>query len=304
MSDQVDHGAVSASPARGIAAQVVANTSLLIGILVYMGWSYEDAFFGYFNISPLDFDVGVLEYMLRSLSLFSPALVIMAAALIFVIAVRTWGVDRTRWARLVDGWVTSRILAVVPFFRSVPADAAEQPQVGRVLLIGTGAAVTVTAFAMAWITNYVQINTYVVLGLFGGGLLLLTWPSRADRHGRLPYSLAIVVAAVCALWAASLYAHNCGIQEAEQVAGDLPARTAVAVYTIQPLALDGPGVTVQRLGAGFLYHYRYEGLVLLTMRSGTYYLLPVRWSPQLDITYIISESDQTRIELYGGQSAG
>ena len=127
MSDQVDHGAVSASPARGIAAQVVANTSLLIGILVYMGWSYEDAFFGYFNISPLDFDVGVLEYMLRSLSLFSPALVIMAAALIFVIAVRTWGVDRTRWARLVDGWVTSRILAVVPFFRSVPADAAEQP---------------------------------------------------------------------------------------------------------------------------------------------------------------------------------
>ncbi len=73
------------------------------------------------------------------------------------------------------------------------------------------------------------------------------------------------------------------------------------MYSIQRLALSGPGVTVQNLGGAFRYHYRYEGLHLLFTRSGTYYLLPVRWNPQLALTYILDDSDQIRIELYPGQ---
>ena len=50
----------------------------------------------------------------------------------------------------------------------------------------------------------------------------------------------------------------------------------------------------------YLYHYRYQGLRLLITRSGTYYLLPLGWSQQNgnDITYILDDSDQIRIELY------
>jgi hypothetical protein len=156
----------------------------------------------------------------------------------------------------------------------------------------------VTAVILAWIASYLPINAYVVLGLLGAGSLLLAWPTRVDRHGRFPYALAIVVAAVCALWAGSLYASNLGMRAAQQVVRHLPAHTAVALYTTQPLALSGPGVTVQRLPVGSLYRYRYEGLRLLATRSGTYYLLPVRWSPKRGPTYIIDESSQTRIELY------
>jgi hypothetical protein len=72
----------------------------------------------------------------------------------------------------------------------------------------------------------------------------------------------------------------------------------VAVYSIQPLALSGTDVSVQKLPAGFLYHYRYEGLRLLYMNSGTYYLLPAGWSPQLPLTFILDTNDETSVELY------
>ena len=128
----------------------------------------------------------------------------------------------------------------------------------------------------------------------------MTWPTRAGRHGRFPYSLALVIAAVCALWAGSLYANGRGIRAAKDVVRNLPSRTAVVVYSIQPLALSGPGVTVQPLPNSFRYHYRYQGLRLLITRSGTFYLLPEGWNPQLDLTYILPESDQIRIELLSG----
>jgi len=53
-----------------------------------MGWAYEDALYGYFHVRPLDLDVGIVEYILRSLSLFSPSLAFAAALLIAVTAVR------------------------------------------------------------------------------------------------------------------------------------------------------------------------------------------------------------------------
>jgi hypothetical protein len=293
---------VPSSAARGIAAQVVANTSLLVAVLVYMGWAYDDALYGYFHLRPLDLNVSIVEYMLRSLDLFSPAIIVVAVALIAVTAVRAWGLGKTRFAGLVLGAVTTRISKVPAFRRLAAADATEQSRVRQAPLIVAGAAVTVIAFALARIANYVQISTYLFLFLLGSGPLLLTWPTRAERHGRFPYAMAIVVAAVCALWAASLYAHNLGIQAAKKTAQDLPARTAAVVYSIRPLALSGPGVTVQRLPAKYRYHYRYQGLRLLITRSGTYYLLPVLWNPRLDLTYIFNDSDQIRIELLGGQA--
>jgi hypothetical protein len=128
--------------------------------------------------------------------------------------------------------------------------------------------------------------------------LLLTWPARAGHRGRGPYALAIVVAAVCALWAASVYAEQQGTQAAQNLVRDLSAHTAVVIYSNQDLALRGPGVSVQRLPPGSPYRYEYTGLRLLIMQSGTYYLLPANWTSRLSFTYLVDESDQTRIELY------
>jgi hypothetical protein len=162
--------------------------------------------------------------VLRSLSLFSPAIVFAAAALIAVTAVRAWGVDVTRFVTLAGRWVIPHVPGAARLQRLAVASAANQPRTGRAILIGTGVAMTVTAAALAWVATarYFHPNTYLVLILLGGGLLIMTWPTRADRHGRFPYALAILVAAVCSLWAASMYANAVGIGAAENLVRGLP----------------------------------------------------------------------------------
>jgi hypothetical protein len=299
LSGDGNPGPAPPSAARGIAGQVVANTSLLVAVLVYMGWAYDDALYGYFHLSPLDLDVGVVEYMLRSLSLFSPDLVLVAVVIAAVAAVRARGLARTVFARAATGKAAARLSKVPPLRRFVPASGAVQPRPARVL-IAAGAAITVIALSLAWAAAYIPVSTYLILALLGSGPLLLTWPDRAERRGRFPYSLAVVITAICALWATSLYAHNIGTRDAQALVRELPSRASVVVYSTRRLALSGPGVAVQPLPPGYYYHFEYEGFRLLIARSGTYYLLPVGWSQRLDITYVFNESDQVRIELLSG----
>jgi hypothetical protein len=290
---QHDPGSAPSSPTWAIAGQVVANASLLIAVLVYMGWAYDDALYGYFHLSPLDLGITIPEYMLRSLALFSPVIVIAAALLIAAATVRTWEPGKASIAQR-----PAAALSRAPVIgRLASADAARRARARQALLAGTGAAVTVAALALYRIADYVHVSTYLFLALLGGGVLLLARPSRARPRGRFPYALATVIAAVSALWAASLYAHNLGTEAARQGVRNLPARTAVTVYSTGRLAMDGPGLNVQQLPAGYLYHYRYTGLRLLLMRAGTYYLLPVGWNPQQDYTYILVQADTVRIEL-------
>jgi len=285
------------SAARGIAGQVVANTSLLVAVLVYMGWAYDDALYGYFHLSPLDLDVGIVEYMLRSLSLFSPDLVMVAVVIAAVVAVRTWGLERTTLARQFTGKMTARAGAVPGLRRLVPARGAAPPHPGRVPLIGAGVAVTALALGLAWGASHYFISTYLILASLGSGPLLLTWPTRAEPRGRFPYSLAVVIAAVCALWATSLYAHDAGTQAARALVRSLPSRASVVVYSAERLALSGPGVKMDTLPPGFHYRFEYQGFRLLLDRAGTYYLLPVGWNAHLDITYVIGPNDPVRVEL-------
>lgn len=290
------------SSARGIAAQVVANASLLIAGLVYMGWAYDDALLSYFHLNPLDLNVSIVEYMLLSLTLFRPTIIITAVILITVTAARTWELDWTKPMKLLAGKVADRLRAgaVHPL---TSKENATWRRDGQRAVTFVGTAITVAALLLAWIASYVQVDTYLVLGMFIGGPFLMTWPARDHSRGRFPYALAIVVAMACALWAASLYAHNSGSRAAQRIARGLIALPAVAVYSVQPLALSAPGVTVQRFpSSGLRYHYRYEGLRLLLTSSGTYYLLPVNWTRQVDPTYILNESNKIRIELYSGIS--
>jgi len=168
----------------------------------------------------------------------------------------------------------------------------------RTLMAGAGGLLTIIGLALYWNATQVKISTFLVLAVLGAGPLLLTWPARAERRGRGPYAFALVIAAICALWAASVYAEQKGAQAARNLVRDLPAHTAVVIYSTQQLALNGPGLSIQKLPPGSPYHYRYTGLRLLLIQSGTYYLLPVNWTPQMPFTYIVNDSSQVRIDLY------
>lgn len=319
MADQPDPGPAPSSTARGVAGLVVANSSLILAILIYMGWAYDDYLYGYFHLRTLDLGFGPLEYALRSLSLFSPDIVLAAVVLIAIMSVRAWGGPTTiiaAFARLPVVRACRRLLwatfsadrgdadrpPVLPAELSRGEHQARQPtsrsSAARSRLAAAGAVLVIIALALYWTALHVRISTFLLLALLGAGPLLLTWPTRADRPGRIPYAIAIVVAAICALWAASVYAEQRGTQAAQDLVRNLPAHTAVVIYSSQQLALSGPGVSLQHLPPGSPYHYRYTGLRLLLIQSGTYYLLPVNWTPQLSFTYIVNQSDQTRIVLY------
>jgi hypothetical protein len=281
--------------ASGLALQIIGNASLATAALVYMGWAYENAWLGYFHVSALSLNISTLEYVLKSTPiLFQPTIIL--GAVIVVIIVILAGPALGKLVQPTSDSVISRILK-------------NNFAVSLLLLIPV---------VLAWFgLGHNGLNVWfsyrpgifnIVLTLVGLGSLLLSWPSRVRvswpghaRGGLFPYALAIVISALCALWIAGLYASGLGTKAAVNFAGSLTQRTAVTLYSVQTLALSGPGVTCQHLPTGSLYHYRYEGLRLLYVEPETYYLLPVKWTGQ-EPTYIIDDSDQIRIELDGGNA--
>jgi len=128
----------------------------------------------------------VVEYMLRSLSLFSTTIIIVIVIVVAVTSVRTWDLGSTRFARPVTGVAATGMSAIPALRRLASADAAERSRAAQVLMIGAGAVLTVAALGMAWMARHVQVSTYGFLLLLGIGPLLLTWPTRADHRGRFP----------------------------------------------------------------------------------------------------------------------
>jgi hypothetical protein len=320
MTEPSSPGSEPSSPARGIVGLVVANTSLIAGILIYMGWSYDNALYERFHLNPIDLGFGPQEYALRSLSLFSSAIVIIAVLFIVVLSVRAWWEPQGALAVLAAARRAPRPVVTATATGDGPAADAARPlpeEAGRsptgnqsaegtaahsvsarTLAITGGVAVTAVGLALSWIATQVNVSTFLVLALLGGGPLLLTWPGRGGHLGRVPYALALVIAAICALWAGSVYAQQKGAEAAQNVIRGLPTGDDVVILSTQLLALSGDGVTVTPLTTSEPYRYEYQGLHLLLVQSGTYYLLGVRWTPLRDYTYIVDASDATRIVLY------
>jgi hypothetical protein len=303
------------SPVRGLTGLVAANVSFIVAVLFYMGWAYDSALYGYFHLSPAELGLGVQDYLLASRRLFDPYMVIAVAVLIAVVTAWVNGGPLAAAVAAAASGAYRRLRGLVPVLQRLdgvirrglarlPAwlkALAARLRDSRVALGALGGLLTAAAFALAVAAQYTLVPTYLLLGLLAAGPLLLTRALRAGRKGLFPYTLAVVTTAVCIVWAAALYANGLGTRAAQGIATHLAGQTAVAVYTAQRIDLSGPGVSVTSLPGGGLYRYRYEGLRLLYVSSGTYYLLPQDWIPQLDLTYILTTGDQTMFELYAGQ---
>ncbi len=76
-------------------------------------------------------------------------------------------------------------------------------------------------------------------------------------------------------WAASEYARALGRGRSQVLEANLLMRPGVAVYSTQPLHLEGAGVVASELTpSDGAYHFRYEGLRLFLRSGEKYFLLP------------------------------
>ncbi|MCD0452908.1 hypothetical protein LO762_27555 [Actinocorallia sp. API 0066] len=276
--------------AERLAGILTAHISLAVAVLFYMGWAYTNAVHRYFQLNPLDLEIGVTEYVLRSsATVFSSLLIALAAGWLVVTGALRLRPSPPVWARrLVPERVARLLRRVVDLARSETALG----RLGLVLLVGAAGLV---ALARAGVAD----PLYLALALTAAGAVLVT--RAADAFHR---ALGLAVAAACALWAAGAYASQQGAAEAENIAAHLSERTAVVVYSAKPLGLSGPGVKDTPLPRGHAYSVRYTGLRLLFSRAGRYYLLPEGWRPGVNATFLIRESDGVRLEFLPGGRSG
>lgn len=285
-------GQGSQEPKNSFAA-VIGNTTLLGAVLIYMGWNFENSLLEYFHVSAFSINVGTVEFAFRGLvPLFESDVVFFAALLVGVLALAS---KMSAVGKLVPKAIGNAVGRV-----RRPAD--------RVMIIGL--LVTAVVLPLTWVnTSAGTFNgwfashddrVYFVLALLAAGQLLSVWPLRHSGAGPFAYPLALIVAAMCTLWAAGIYAGSLGSQAARSFAMGLPGQTAVTVYSATSLGLSGPGVTCRRVPGASGYPYVCTGLRLLDAQSGTYDLVPVGWTPQQGHTMILDDSDQIRIELSSG----
>jgi hypothetical protein len=108
-----------------------------------------------------------------------------------------------------------------------------------------------------------------------------------------------------AVWEVAAYAEVVGRGRAAQVGASVDRLPLVTIYAKSDIALDVPGVHVERLdGDALEYRIRYRGLHLLQHTGGKYFLLPDGWRPGSAPLVVIEDDGHTRLEFIGAPLSG
>ncbi|WP_212747335.1 hypothetical protein [Streptomyces montanus] len=256
-------------------------TSFVGGLMLYAGYIYTNAYFGYFHLDSLAMGFSTFELVMRSLRLAAmPALEVLALALLVPAAPRL----------LVALHLPERHLRRIAELGRTMAQAH----------LGFVAAGVVLMVLWRWIQPFAWSAPLLV----AAGLLLgqtrAAAPAGGPHRSAWERAVSLVVAGLFLIWVVALIAGQLGRQDAHHDADRLVRRVAVVVLSTDPLSIAPPGPHVKDLGRGAHYRYRYSGLRLLVERDHRYYLLRLGWKKATDPTYVIVDDDTIRIELHPG----
>ncbi|MDP4507062.1 hypothetical protein [Nonomuraea turcica] len=272
-ADQVDESTHSFPSAAGI---VAANGLVITAVTIYMGWSYSEAFFAYFSLSPLDLGLTPMEYGLRGVGVAGQDLLVI---LVLTLLVAVW-IQRARpHVRDSETSLSANSRIVRAKEAVVRASGAASGAVHRVRegiarhRTGTGLGALVLGYGVGAPGDPTPVRTYATLGLVMVGVLLVTAP---DGRGRVAWirPLAVAIAFLSAIWAIGLYAENEGHARARKLAANLEKRTGATVYSQKRLGqLDDCGIRAKETGKW----YGYPNLHEIVDRAGTHYLVRSGW---------------------------
>ncbi|HEY6423322.1 MAG TPA: hypothetical protein VIY28_08795 [Pseudonocardiaceae bacterium] len=276
-----------------VAVTVLPPVSLITALLVYFAWVRRAEY-----ARALRFDVGlmegsILDYLLRSVdAVFLPLLIALVGFLLWL------GVDGTvrRWAR---NGTHQRAVSRVSW--ALPVGGAAL--IGGTVLVGMVSSVAHPYVSVAW----PFLAALAVLAAAYGASLRRLSDRKAGGEDSIGHRWAIN--AVVGLLVAMLlfegmdgFAKVVGRGLAKRIIEQPNQYTqSVLLYSAQDLQLDSATATKQELPAGehTAYHYRYEGLRLIFVDGGYFFLIGRTWRSRGG-TLIVLPRDGLRIEFPRG----
>ncbi|MYW69139.1 hypothetical protein GTY65_34455 [Streptomyces sp. SID8379] len=255
---------------------VVGAGSFIAGLMLYAGYIYANAYFGYFRLDSFAVGFDTFELVMRSLRLATLPVLEILTLLLLVPAL-------------------PRLLTVL----RIPARHIERLR-GAGRAVARAHLVPVAAGALLLLLwRWIQPYGWAAPLLVVGGLLLGQAPAAGPR-AIWERTVSLLLAGLFLVWVVALVAGQLGRQDAGSDAALIVRRPSVVILSTDRLSIAPPGPGGQDLGEGAHYRYRYEGLRLLIERGHRYYLLPVHWRRGTDPVYVIADDSSVRVEIRPG----
>jgi hypothetical protein len=278
---------------------VLAQSSLLIGLLFYFGRSRSAGFYRYFRVNFTALDLTRNDFLFAGIDgLFVPIAVTCLLALLLL-------------------WLNRLLLTRVP----------ERTR-GRAVrvLVPAAALAGVVLVGLAFLDLVLEGRVFGVNSPVGGlclagGVVALFYAARLvrlflppaaapDRRGAgatglAEWCAAFLLITIGLFWAADGYAHGVGLRGAITLHRSLPIVSEAVLYSAQSLSIGAEGVTERRCAdPDAAYRFRYDGLRLVRQTGDQYVLLPETWTRAEGTALLIARSDAVRLEFAPPQGTG
>ena len=262
---------------------LLANVAVLTGLLVYFGWRRTETQAARMGFDESILDLGTQDYLLRSVGPVLQLLLIIGVGGLVAIPL--------------DALIRRRLGA-----RGGPRVRAAVVMVGLGWLVLPALVVLLGLWfpAFAYVAFPLSIGLGALLVPYAFDLRARQGSRSLSRRARSTERLFAVVIVVLALfWATSNYAEVLGNRIADRIAATTAAMTPVAVFSPDPLNLDGPGVEETELPSG-PYRFEYTGLRLLEHTDQGYVLLSSGWTYDDGVVFVLPPGPPLRFEFGRG----
>jgi hypothetical protein len=267
--------------------EIVAPISVITALMVYVGWTRNQAYFGYFGIGQ-----GVLRPSVQDFALRSVGVTFGGFARVLFVALCLVGLDlalsllgRSRKGKHAVTWIMVALSLVGMIFCLL----------GILVALGTMSVSVIPPLVGAFL-----------LGV--GAILLIRFvPIVAQRRRELT-SMGLFAAAtlygilvLSLFWAATLYAQEIGQRAARGIDEDPSAvLSLVTVFSDTYLDMPGSQVKIDLFEFEGKSHYRYTGLSLLTYSNDRWFLITGRYGDQFQYrssVVVLRDSSSIRVEV-------
>lgn len=265
-----------------IFTEIIAPTTILSALLVYVGWVRNEAYYDYFGISQGVLELSVQDYALRSADVTFGAITrVVAVALVFVVFDRAVSFRLARSGEPVAHWIVVG-LALVGVVSLVGGFLVLRGDVQWFFAPFVGAAI---------------VGAGVILTVRFGAIALDLEESRRSLGGYAEIVLYMTLT-LALFWATTLYAQDIGTRAAQGVDTRLSMLPRATIYSKEYLDLPvAPGgeTRVEREGTTL---FRYTGLFLMTHSNDRWFLVADKHDDGYRSTVVIlQDSGSIRVEI-------